>query len=167
VKESERDLRHELAVNLDGGNAHMTFDEVIGDFPLELINVKAPSVPYGPWHFIEHMRIAQWDILQFIINPGHVSPDYPYGYRPGAHKTADEKSWRHSINAFKKDLRTLREMALDDSIDLFGPIPHAPGYTIYKELLTVSAHNSYHIGEFAMLRQVLNAWPEYRPYLTG
>ena len=102
MDKSEKKLRLELVVNLEGGNAHMDFDELVGDFPMELINAKAPSVPYSPWHFLEHMRIAQWDILQFIINPSHISPDYPYGYRPGKEKIADELSWKTTISVIQK-----------------------------------------------------------------
>lgn len=167
MDQKEKRLRNELVMNLDGGNAHMSFEQAVADFPMQHINLKVPEIPYSPWHFLEHMRIAQWDILQFIINPKHISPDWPHGYRPGANELADEKKWKSTINSFKKDLRMLQEMANDQSVDLFGPIPHATDYTIFKELLTASLHNSYHIGEFAILRQALKAWPKDKPYLTG
>jgi hypothetical protein len=160
-------IRKELLALLRSENAHMSFEDVVADFPLALINAKTGSTPYCAWHFIEHMRIAQWDILEFIRNPKHISPEYPKGYRPRPDKKADEGMWNHSIEQFRSDLAALQEMAADGSTDLFGPIPHAPDYTIFRELLVVADHNAYHVGEVALLRQELNAWPRDKPYLTG
>jgi len=160
-------IRKELLALLRSENAHMSFDDVIADFPLARINAKTRSTPYSVWHLIEHMRIAQWDILEFIRNPSHVSPEYPAGYRPSADKKPDQGMWNLSIDHFKTDLAALQEIAIDPSTDLFGPIPHAPEYTIFRELLVVSDHNAYHVGEIALLRQELNAWPKDKPYLTG
>ena len=97
-------LRKELLALLEGRNAHMSFDDVLSDFPLEHINSKAPDTPYSFWHFVEHIRIAQWDILEFIRNPDHVSPKYPEGYRPRPEETTDEKGWRKSIEGVQADL---------------------------------------------------------------
>ncbi len=163
----EKVIRKELIALLQGGGAHMSFDEIVADFPPEMVNAKTPATPYTAWHLIEHMRIAQWDILEFIRNPDHVSPVYPGGYRPGSHVTADEPLWHRTIERFQTDLETLQRMAADPSIALFEPIPHAPDYTIFRELLLVADHNAYHLGELALLRQELNAWPEDMPYLTG
>ncbi|HEX3020738.1 MAG TPA: hypothetical protein VHP36_10570 [Chitinispirillaceae bacterium] len=167
MDQQHRKLRNELVINLDGGNAHMSFEEAVADFPIELINSIFPEIHYSPWHFLEHMRISQWDILQFIINPKHVSPDWPSGYRPRVNELSDKRKWETTVSLFKKDLCSLQEIASDQSIDLFSPIAHAPEYTVFRELLTASSHNSYHIGEFAILRQALKAWPKDRPYLTG
>jgi hypothetical protein len=118
-------VRTELLALLDGGNAHMGFEEVIAGFPLEHINSKAPHTPYTFWHFVEHIRIAQWDILEFIRNPHHVSPDYPEGYRPKPNHKTDEEGWRRSIEAVLADLRALKEIVASEKTDLFAPIPHA------------------------------------------
>lgn len=160
-------LRKELLALLSGGEAHMGFEEVIADFPLSHINSRAPHTPYSCWHFVEHLRIAQWDILQFIIDPDHVSPDYPEGYRPSPEERTDEKGWQQSVAGVLADLQKLRELVADPATDFFGPIPHAPNYTILREIMLVADHNAYHIGELALLRQVLQAWPESKPYLTG
>lgn len=160
-------IRDQLIALLTGGHSHMGFEGVIADFPLQFINRKAPAVPYSPWHFLEHMRIAQWDILEFIRNSDHVSPDYPEGYRPQANERTDEAGWHQTIREFKKDLEELRQMVADPKTDLYGPIPHAPDYTIFREILVVADHNGYHIGELAMLRQVMDLWPENNRYLTG
>ena len=116
----------------------MGFEEVIADFPLQHINSKASGVPYSPWHFLEHMRIAQWDILEFIRNPDHVSPDYPAGYRPRAGEKADAARWHETIGDFEADLKALQAMVADPETDLYAPIPHAPDYTIFREILVAA-----------------------------
>lgn len=160
-------IRKELLALLRGSNAHMEFDELVDSFPEKFINEKAPNMPYSPWHLLEHMRIAQWDILEFIRNPEHISPDYPEGYRPHQKEMVDEKRWRKTVTDFRKDLQALKDMVADPETDFFGPIPHAQNYTIFREILTVADHNAYHMGEIAMLRQIINAWPEDNLYLTG
>ena len=160
-------IRKELVDLLEGGNAHMTFEEAVAEFPLSRINDKGPHLPYSPWHFLEHLRIAQWDILEFIRNPLHVSPEYPSGYRPPADATTDEQGWNTTVEGFRRDLGSLVTMASDPAMDLFAPLSHAPGYTLYREFLLVADHNAYHIGEFALLRQMMGLWPSHLPYLTG
>lgn len=160
-------LRSELLALLEGGNAHMGFAEVVADFPLEHINSKPPHTPYSFWHFVEHIRIAQWDILEFIRNPHHVSPDYPEGYRPRPTAKTDEKGWQMSVAGVLADLAALQGLVRDPKTDFFAPIPHARSYTIFREILLAADHNAYHIGELAILRQVMNIWPEGRKYLTG
>ena len=160
-------VRKELFALLDGGNAHMSFEDVVSNFPVEHVNSKGPNTPYSFWHFVEHMRIAQWDILEFIRNPDHVSPSYPEGYRPGPDDETDEAGWRTSIDGFLSDLEALKDMIQDPNIDPYAPIPHAPGYTIFRDILVAADHNSYHTAELAILRQVMGIWPTDEPYLTG
>jgi len=160
-------VRKQLVELLSGSNSHMGFEGVIKDFPLHHINSKAPGVPYSPWHFLEHMRIAQWDILEFIRNPDHISPDYPEGYRPGVEEKADETRWHATVQKFRADLKSLQDLVTDHATNLYGPIAHAPEYTILREILVVADHNSYHTGELAMLRQVMDLWPADNRYLTG
>jgi hypothetical protein len=160
-------VRKELSALLEGGNAHMSFEDVVADFPVEHINSKAPYTPYSFWHFVEHIRIAQWDILEFIRNPRHVSPNYPEGYRPGPEQKTDTKGWQKSIEGVRADLEALKDMAQDPKIDLFAPLPHAPRYTVFREIVLAADHNAYHIGEIAIMRQVMDIWPPGREYLTG
>jgi hypothetical protein len=160
--ESDAVLREQLLALLRGGNAHMGFDEAIAEFPLSAINTKPPSVPYSPWHLLEHMRIAQWDILEFIRNPSHESPPWPKGYWPNPHAQADELTWLETISNFQADLSDLEELVKDPGTQLSAPIPHAPDYSIFREILLVGDHNAYHIGEFAILRQVMGTWPDDR-----
>ena len=151
-------MRQQLLALLRGGNAHMTFEEAIVDFPMEAINRKPPHVPYTPWHLLEHLRIAQWDILEFVRNPAHISPEWPKDHWPDPEAQADEAQWQQTLVAFRADLEAVEALAADPAVDLFGPIPHAKDYTIFREILLVADHNAYHIGEFGILRQVMGTW---------
>lgn len=151
-------VREQLLQLLSGGNAHMSFDKAVKDFPLQAMNAKPTNVPYTPWHLLEHIRIAQWDILEFIRNPHHVSPDWPSGYWPAEDEEADEEIWQQTVGHFRSDLDSLREIVRDPDTDLTAPLPHAPDYTILREILVVSDHNAYHIGELGILRQVMGWW---------
>lgn len=155
---SDKVVREQLLALLRGGNAHLGFERAIADFPVEHINAKPPNVPYSPWHLIEHIRIAQWDILEFIRNPDHVSPSWPEGYWPSQDEQADAARWQKTIDDFRTDLKALQDLVADPNSDLYAPIPHAQGYTIFREILVVADHNAYHIGEFAILRQVMETW---------
>jgi DinB family protein len=151
-------VREQLLALLRGGNAHMPFEEAVAGFPLERINDPPPNVPYTPWHLLEHLRIAQWDILEFIRNPAHVSPPWPEGYWSPPSARAHAQTWADTIAAFQADLRALEELVADPTTDLAAPLPHAPDYTVLREILVVTDHNAYHIGEFAILRQVMGTW---------
>ncbi len=154
----DRVVREQLLFLLRGGNAHMTFEGAVADFPLKYINSRPPNVTYTPWHLLEHIRIAQWDILEFIRNPDHVSPQWPKGYWPSPDQQADEAQWERTISDFRADLRSLQDMVEDPTIDLYAPIAHAKDYTVLREMLLVADHNAYHIGEFSILRQVMSTW---------
>jgi hypothetical protein len=160
--DSDQVVREQLLALLKGGNAHMGFDGVIADFPPAHMNTKPPRVPYTFWHLLEHIRIAQWDILEFIHNPDHVSPPFPVGLWPAPEAQADESQWTNTIARFRADLQALKDILADPDTDLYAQIPHAPGYTIFREILVVADHNAYHIGEFAILRQVVGVWPVTR-----
>jgi hypothetical protein len=155
---SDQVVRDQLVALLRGGQAHMTFDEALAAFPIAQINTTPPHVPYTPWHLLEHLRIAQWDILEFIRNPAHVSPPWPEGYWPPREARADAAAWAGTIAAFQADLQSLQDLVRDPATDLYAPLPHAPEYTILREILVVADHNAYHVGEFAILRQVMETW---------
>jgi hypothetical protein len=155
---NERVLREQLLALLRGKNAHMSFDDAVADFPLGHINTRPPNVTYTPWHLLEHLRIAQWDILEFMRNPGHTSPAWPQGYWPNAHAQANESQWQLTIDQFRMDLKAIEMLVINPHTDFFASIPHAPDYTIFREVLLVADHNAYHIGEFAILRQVMKTW---------
>jgi hypothetical protein len=152
-------IRKELLALLLGGNAHMDFDFAVSDFPMNDINKKIPNASYTVWHLLEHMRIAQWDILDFVKDPGHVSPDFPDGYWPPEDEKATPAKWKKTVEGFKKDLKALAALARDPKTDLFSPIPHAEGYTVFREIILAADHNAFHIGELAALRRALDMKP--------
>lgn len=155
---SDQVVRQQLLALLNGGNAHMTFEQAVADFPDEHFNTRPLNIPYTPWHILEHLRIAQWDILDFIRNPDYITPEWPKEYWPDSEATAHQEQWDKTINSFLENLQSLRDIVSDPETDLYGPIPHAPDYNIFREMLVVSDHNAYHIGEFAILRQVMSTW---------
>ena len=156
--ESDALLREQLRALLQGGQAHMAFEEAVADFPREYMNAKAPHVPYTPWQLLEHMRLAQWDILEFIRNPHYVSPRWPEGFWPAEDRQADEAAWKQTLASFRAGLEALQQLATDPSVDLFAPIPHGSGQNILRELLLVADHTAFHLGEFGILRQVMQTW---------
>ena len=156
---SEKVIRQQLIDLLKGGNAHMTFSDAVSGFPLKEINRKLPNASYTVWHLLEHMRIAQWDILEFVRNPGHISPEFPAGYWPREDERATPAQWRKIVKGFLNDLKAMQELIRDPETDLFGPIPHAKDYSIFLEVLTLADHNAYHVGELVCLRRVLSMKP--------
>jgi hypothetical protein len=156
---SDNVLQEQLLALLGGRNAHMGFEDAIRDFPEEYINRKASHVSYTFWHLLEHMRIAQWDILEFVRDPDHVTPDWPDNFWPSKNKKADLSQWNRTIEDIRSDLAAVEKIIKDPDTDFFGPIPHAPDYNIFREILLVADHNAYHVGEFLTLRQVMGIKP--------
>lgn len=156
-EEKDRSLREHLLYLLRGGGAHIKFDEVLKEFPAELINARAAGVPYTPWHLLEHMRIAQWDILEFSRSAAHVSPEWPEGYWPDKAREAAADDWRRSVERFHADLRAMEALVEDETNDLYARIPHGEGQTLLREALLVVDHNAYHLGALVTLRRALEA----------
>jgi hypothetical protein len=154
----ERSLRDHVVYLLRGGGAHLDFDTAVADMPPELRGVKPERIPYSPWQLLEHMRIAQWDILEFSRNPSHVSPPWPDGYWPETQAPPDSEAWDRSIDAFRRDLTAMQNLVTDPSADLFAPIPHGQGQTLLREALLVADHNAYHLGQLIVVRRALGAW---------
>ena len=155
--DKDRALREHLLYLLRGGGAHIKFEEALKDFPAELFNARAAGVPYTPWHLLEHMRIAQWDILEFSRSAAHASPVWPEGYWPDTSFEAGADDWRRSVESFRADLRQMEALVEDESNDLYAPIPHGEGQTLLREALLVADHNSYHLGALVTLRRTLEA----------
>ncbi len=156
--ETEMLLREQLVQLLTGGNAHLTFDEMIADFPAESINAVFPNGTYTPWHLLEHLRLAQWDILDFIRNPNYQELEWPKDYWPAPDAQASEADWKQTIASFQQDMRALQDLVMNPETDLYARIPWGDGQTILREILLVADHNAYHIGEFAIMRQVMGTW---------
>jgi hypothetical protein len=151
-------LRRHLVELLRGGNAHVEFDKAVASLPAELRGAHPPALPYSIWRLLEHMRIAQWDILEFCRNPKHVSPAFPDGYWPRTDAPADEAAWEGSVRAFHRDLKALEGIVTDASVDLFARIPHGDGQTILREALLAADHNAYHLGQIVAVCRLLGAW---------
>ena len=152
-----KDIRELLARVLDWGHAHIRFDEAVKDFPPELRGVRPAGGPHSAWELLEHLRLAQWDILEFSRDANHVSPEFPKGYWPPAPEPPDAAAWDKSIAAFRTDLHALAAMAQDPAIDLVARIPHGDGQTVLREILLAADHNAYHLGQLMMVRRLLGA----------
>jgi DinB superfamily len=153
-------LRRHLRDLLGGGHAHLNFDAAVADLPAGLRGVRPPNLSHTPWRLVEHMRIAQWDILRFSVDPGHVSPEFPDGYWPDGDAPPDVAAWDRAIAAFRADLGAMIELVADPATDLFAPIAHGQGQTILREALLVADHNAYHLGQLVTVRKLLGAWDE-------
>lgn len=152
----EQSLRDHLLSLLRGGNAHIAFNDFVAAFPPELCDQKVDGVPYTSWQVLEHMRIAQWDILEFCRNSKHVSPDFPEGYWPNPDAIGNTGLWAQTVERFREQLKELEELVAKPSTDLFARIQHGDGQTVLRQALLVADHNAYHLGALAVMNRILN-----------
>ena len=157
---SDKSVREHVLSLLKGGGAHLGFEQAIADLPKELRGAKAKGITHTPWRLLEHLRICQWDILEFSRNPDHVSPEFPGGYWPEGDAPPESDSWDKSAQAFRDDLQAMIDLVANPESDLLEPIPNGDGQTILREALLVADHNAYHLGQLVFLRRSLNAWDE-------
>jgi hypothetical protein len=153
-------LREHVLYLLDGGGAHLDFEKAVAGLPAELRGATAANIPHSPWQLVEHMRICQWDILEFSINPKHVSPHFPEGLWPDSQAPLHDLAWDESLSQFRDDLQAMRQLVRAESTDLFARIPNGNGQTILREALLVADHNAYHLGQLVIVRQALGAWSD-------
>lgn len=159
MDKKDKVLREFLVKSLRG-DAHMSFEEAVADFPEEHINTRPSNVDYTFWHLLEHIRRTQIDILDYCKNPKYVEPEWPKDYWPAMDEEATLKQWDETVRAIKDDLQAMIALVTDPKTDLYKPIPLSPvGATVIREAMLVVDHNAYHLGEFAILRQTVNAWP--------
>ena len=158
MADKDKLLREHLVYLLRDGGAHAKFDDVVADFPVELRGRKVKHLPYSAWMLLEHMRLAQWDILEFSRNKKHVSPAWPEGYWPKAPDPPDAAAWAASVRQFRKDLKAVEALVRNPKTDLYAKIPWGDGQTILRETLLVADHNAYHLGELLAVRRLLGAW---------
>src|SRR2546425_5687574 len=151
-------VREQVLALLNGRNAHVSFDKVVKDFPAELRGMKPDRAPHTAWQLVEHLRIAQWDILEFSRSAKHVSPEFPDGYWPKTEAPPDESAWQKSLADFRRDLREMIALVNNSRTDLYARIPHGDGQTMLREALLVADHNAYHLGQIVDLRPALGAW---------
>ncbi len=159
-KNEDKALREHVIDLLQGGGAHAKFDEVLKDVPAELRGKQPEGLPHSLWMLLEHLRIAQWDILEFSRNAKHVSPQWPKGYWPKTEAPPSAAAWDESIKEFGGDLKAMQELVKNPKTDLFAKIPWGDGQTILREALLVADHNAYHLGQMLDVRRLLGAWPK-------
>jgi DinB superfamily len=156
----DQTLRQHLLYVLKGGGAHAKFDDVIENFPAKLRGQKADGLPHTAWMLLEHMRIAQWDILEFSRDRKHVSPQWPEGHWPKTEAPPSAAAWTNSIQDFRKGLKAMESLVANPKTDLYAPIPWGDGQTVLREALLVADHNAYHLGQLVSLSRLLGAWKE-------
>jgi hypothetical protein len=154
----DRALRQHVLDLLRGGNAHLDFDKAVAGLPVKLRGGKPAGQPHTPWRLVEHVRIAQWDILEFCRNPKHVSPKWPDGYWPEGDAPPDGQAWNRTLRDFRADRKAMEELIADPAADLLAPIPGGQGQTLLREGLLVADHNAYHLGQLVIIRRLLGAW---------
>ena len=151
-------LREHLLNLLKGGGAHADFETAIKGLPANLRGKRPKGAAHSPWEILEHLRIAQWDILEFTRDASHVSPEWPVGYWPGTPAPPNSKAWSKSVNAFRADLKAMADLVANPATGLFAKIPHGTGQTVLREALVLADHNAYHLGELLVVRRLLGAW---------
>jgi hypothetical protein len=153
--QNDKALRDLLQNYIDWDNAHIKFDDAVKDFPPALRGKRPEGGPHSAWELLEHLRLAQWDILEFTRDASHVSPKFPDGYWPTTEAPPTETAWDESVAAYRKDLGALAELTSDESIDLLARIPHGDGQTVLRQILLTADHNAYHLGQLVMVKRIL------------
>ena len=156
----DQSLRGHLLYLLKGEGAHAKFEDVINDFPAKLRGERVANFPHTAWMLLEHLRIAQWDILEFSRNAKHKSPYWPSGYWPNEEAPPSAAAWAKSVRGFQSDLKAMQKLVADPKADLHKPFPWGDGQTLLREALLVADHNSYHLGQLVTLRRLLGAWKD-------
>lgn len=152
---NDKSLRDQLLESLNGGNAHLGFEDLIKDFPVEKCGQRIEGLPYTAWQVLEHMRIAQWDILEFSRDASHLSPKWPEGYWPNLNQSGSAELWNDTVRQFRQDLKEMQELVSDRANDLFAQIPHGTGQTLLREALLLADHNSNHLGALILMSRIL------------
>jgi hypothetical protein len=151
-------LRQHLIELLKGGNAHVGFLDALENIPKRKRGAYAKGLPHTAWQLLEHLRIAQWDILEFSRNPKHISPDFPAGYWPSTPAPRDDEAWNKSVRSFRRDQRAMMRLISNRRLDLHAPFPWGDGQTLLREALLVADHNAYHLAQLVDLRRALGIW---------
>jgi len=153
-----RSVRQHLLYLLQGGGAHAKFDDVVANIPAKLRDQRPAGYPHSCWMLLEHMRLAQWDILEFSRNSKHVSPAWPEGYWPANEAPPNTTAWNASIKKFAANLKAMQDLVKSPKTSLFAKIPWGDGQTILREALLIADHNAYHLGQIVDVRRLLGAW---------
>lgn len=156
-KEKDEALRKHVLYLLRGGGAHLSFDDLVNSFPPHLCNRSIEGLPYTPWQVLEHIRVAQWDILEFSRDPDHISPDFPKGYWPNSDQTGTPELWQETVEAIRRDAKEMEALVEDPASDLYAKLPHGEGQTILREALLTADHNAYHLGVLTVMSRILKS----------
>jgi hypothetical protein len=154
----DKGLRTELINFLNGSFTHKSIFDAVKGVPENLFNAKPNNVPYSPWQLLEHIRISQYDMVDFIRNPEYKELEWPKEYWPGSEIKATKAMWDDTLSQIKRDLKSLENIIRDPSVDLLAPIPHGKGQTILKEVLQIIDHAAYHTGILILMRRALKVW---------
>lgn len=154
----QADIIKELITLLKKGNAHVPFPEAVNGLPAELRGKKVHNLPYTIWQLVEHLRITQWDIVEFCISGEHQSPEWPKGYWTEHKKDVTGKEWETSLKQIKHDQERFFKLLEEGRENLFVPFPYGSGQTLFREAVLIADHNAYHTGEILVLRRLLNSW---------
>jgi hypothetical protein len=155
-----RFMREQLLELLQGGGAHLTFDKAVKGLEPRLRGAKPKGQPHTPWRLVEHMRIAQRDILEFCRDARHVSPNWPDDYWPADNAPKSSAQWDRSVKSFRADLKAIQKMVKDPDTELLAPLPHGQGQTLFREAMLVADHNAYHLGQLVLIRRIIGSWKD-------
>ncbi len=155
---NSKQLREHLLYLLNGGGAHARFDDVAKNWPEDLRGTKPDGLPHTAWMLLDHLRLAQSDILEFSRNPKHASPEWPKGYWPKTEAPPNQPAWNKSVQQFRKDLKSMQALVANPKTDLYARIPWGDGQTLLREALLLADHNAYHLGQLVDVRRLLGAW---------
>ena len=159
MTKKERDILVEnLLALLTGEHSRTSFEDVVADFPMDRINEKMPNSDRTPWDLLEHIRIGQWDILDYMRNPEYKYMNWPQDYWPPKGKKATKADWAKSVRDFQRDFQAVQDIIKDPGTDFYKDIPWGEGETILREVVTLANHNGFHLGEFAITRQAMGTW---------
>jgi hypothetical protein len=160
TKDRDQALREQVVYLLEGGGAHAKFGDIIDKIPADARGKKVNGLPHTLWMLLEHLRLAQWDILEFSRDKKHVSPAWPAGYWPKTEAPTTDAAWNDSIKQFRASLKEMVDLVNDPKTDLFAKIPWGDGQTVLREALLVADHNAYHLAQMVDLIRLLGAWKE-------
>ncbi|MFH5832116.1 DinB family protein [Halalkalibaculum sp. DA3122] len=152
------DLRKHLIDQLANEHAHTSFERAVEGLNISDVGIRPNSLPYSIWELVEHLRIAQADILEFSVNPGYEAPKWPDDYWPPEKAPSGNAEWQRSLEAINSDLQEMIDLVKDPGIDLFTPFPHGDGQTLFREAILIIDHNSYHTGQIITIRRLLGLW---------
>jgi len=155
---ADASLRKRLVELLKGGQAHLGISDALADFPTEKRGAYANGLEHTGWQLLEHIRLAQWDILEFSRDPKHVSPDFPDGYWPKTSGPRDDAEWTKSVQSVASDLHSMISLVTNPRTDLHAAFPWGGGQTLLRQALLLADHNAYHVGQMVDLRRALGIW---------